>query len=87
MCYTGYVIQTSKTRSPQIVSRLRAARIRAGISQAAAAEAVGYTREHYNRFEQERQWSPELAYRLALHLNVRVTFADLFPDVEPGESP
>lgn len=87
MCYTGHVTQTLKTR-PSLPQRLRAARIDAGISQGKAAEAVGFSREHLNRFEQGHRWSPELAYRLARHLNIRVTFADLFPDVEPpGDSP
>lgn len=73
--------QESKTRPP-LVERLRAARIRAGISQGEAAVAVGCTRESLNRFERNpARYSPELAYRLARLLGVRISADDLFAEV------
>lgn len=71
------------TRTP-LPERIRAARISRGLSQAAAAEAVGYTREHVNKFERGGvSYSPELAYKLARLLGVRVSVDDLFAGVEP----
>lgn len=71
--------QDSKRPLPE---RLREARIDAGISQGEAAELIGYTREHLNRFERDpARYSPELAYKLARALGVKVSADDLFAEV------
>lgn len=76
--------QLLKSR-PALPQRLRAARIDAGISQGKAADLVGYTREHLNRFECDPdRYSPELAYKLARALGVKVSADELFADAEDG---
>jgi DNA-binding XRE family transcriptional regulator len=75
--------QTTKTRRPALPARLRAARIRAGLTVTETAVAVGFTREHVSRFENERRWSPELAFKLARLFDIPVNPDDLFPEDSP----
>jgi DNA-binding XRE family transcriptional regulator len=76
----------SITRKP-IRDRIRAARLRRGLSQGAAADAVGCTRETLNRWEAGDPAYPghELAYKLARLLGVRISVDDIFA-APPGES-
>jgi DNA-binding XRE family transcriptional regulator len=76
----------SISRKP-IRDRVRAARLRRGLSQGEAAAAVGCTRETLNRWEAGDPAYPghELAYRLARLLRVRVSVDDIFA-APPGDS-
>lgn len=71
----------TRTQYP-LAQRLRRARIRAGLTQANAAELAGTSREYLNRVELGAQRSPEVLVKLARALSVRVSVDDLFP---PGD--
>lgn len=69
--------------TPSLPARLRAARLRRGLTQAEAARAVGYRREWVTKFEGEHIESPELAAKLARLLDIRISVDDLFPEAGP----
>jgi DNA-binding XRE family transcriptional regulator len=72
----------SKTKTP-LPTRLRKARIRAGLTQAEAAALAGTHRVNVVKVETGNRPSPTIERRLARALGIRVTLSDLYPEDTP----